>query len=99
MNKRTPPGHFVPTIVPFDPGAIPPTQESRSFVWGDESTSIKEQRPVAAYFNPDDDLIIRQQETDDPRNDAIIIIRGNNIPDFAAHLFDLLGYQHGGRRA
>lgn len=102
MNKRTPPGHFVPTIVPFDTGeaaahsaACPDT---RAFEWGDESTSVPEQQPVAAYFNGSDDLIIRQRDEDAPE-DTVVIIRENNIDVFANHLFDLLGWQPGGRRA
>ena len=96
MKKRTPPAPFTPTVVPFTPA---PDRGPRHFAWGDESTFIAEQKPVAAYFNMRDDLIIRQQDNEHLENDSVVVIRPEHLDGFAHKLFDLLGYSRGGRSA
>lgn len=99
MRKNSkPPGNFTPSIVPFAPAPLAQpvaVQKTRQFEWGDDSTFIAEQRPVAAYFNPACDLVIRQQENADPRNDSFVFVRSANLDAFARQLFDLLGYSRG----
>jgi hypothetical protein len=66
--------------------------DSDEFSWArDNAVIVREQRATAIYFNPEGELVIRQQATWDREEDAFIFISKPFQEAFLDRLCDVLG--------
>jgi hypothetical protein len=72
---------------------VAPETNGKSFDWIDDRNAVllSEQRAVAAYFNADDDLVIRQERSWCDDEDQIVVIHKDNIAAFIDKLTDICG--------
>ena len=83
-----------PALPPASPAAEPTAkQDFDSFDWiNNESVILHEQPATAIYFNPKDELVIRQRSGDFyDDNDKFVCINAENIGTFLEKLADACG--------
>ena len=77
---------------------IPEPPRPEEFDWlTNELVVLKEQPATAIYFNPGDDLVIRQKAAWDREEDSFIFIAPGNAQEFLDRLCDVLGIVSVGR--
>jgi hypothetical protein len=83
-------------ISPAEPASLDPPHDGTQFDWanpGEDATVFPEQRKTAIYFNPDNELVIRQQNW--PEDDSCIYIAEHMQQMFLDKLCDAMGIGSG----
>jgi hypothetical protein len=72
--------------------ARPATVDDNKFDWNDDDSIIlKEQKAIAAYYNPAGGLVIRQKADWDEDRDTYVVITSTNCDAFIDRLTDIMG--------
>jgi hypothetical protein len=78
-------GRTADTCVPESPK----DQDSKEFSWSEEIPVVPSQPAIAVYFNPNNDVVIRQ-EAPYPDDDQWVYIRRENLPRLIRRLQEMM---------